>query len=72
MNHPDIDITQTNWNVFVQRNQTERCPITGVSTRLGYMPAEYSGATLDVSHTVLGGRSKSKLQAMFDKFLYQK
>ena len=72
MNHPDIDLTQTNWSVFGPRNQTEHCPITGVSTTLGYMPAEYSGATLDVSHTVHGGRSKSKLQAMFDKFLYQK
>jgi hypothetical protein len=72
MEFTDTDNTQTNWDEFRLENKSEYCPVTGVSTALGYMPAEYSGATLDVSHTVLGGRSKSKLQAMFDKFLYQK
>ena len=62
----------THWDEFKLENKSECCPVTGVSTALGYMLAEYSGATLDVSHTVHGGRSKSKLQAMFDKFLYQK
>ncbi len=72
MNYPDTDTTQTNWSEYRQRNQTEPCPITGATTSLGYMPAKYADATLDVSHTVHGGRSKSKRQAMFDKFLYQK
>jgi hypothetical protein len=72
MNYLDTDTTQTDWSNFRQQNKMECRPITGVSTALGYMPAEYSGATLVGSDTELGGQSKSKLRAMFDKFLYQK
>ena len=72
MNHPDSDTTQTNWSEFGQRNQTERCPITGVSRASGYAQVEYSDAVLLSSHAEIGGQQKSKLGAMFNKFLYQK
>ena len=72
MNYLDTDTTHTDWSEFRQQNKTERCPITGVSTAPGYVPAEHSSDALVVSHGGRGGRSTSKLQAMFDKFIYQK
>ncbi len=72
MNYPDTDTTQTDWSKFGQQNNIECCPITGVSRTPGYVQVEYSGAALVGSHAEPGGRSKLKLQAMFDKFLYQK
>ncbi len=66
------DTTQTDWSEFEQQNIIECCPVTDASRTPGYVQVEYSGAALVSSHAELGGRSKSKLQAMFDKFLYQK
>lgn len=71
MNYLDTDTTHTDWSEFGQQNKTERCPITGVSTAPGYVPAEHSSDALVDSHAERGGRSKSKQKAMFDKFLYQ-
>ena len=72
MNYPDTDTTQTDWNESRQRNPAERCPITGVSMAPGLMPVEHYGDARVASQTVHKGRSESKLQAMFDKFLYQR
>ena len=72
MNYLDTDTTHTDWSEFGQQNKTERCPITGVSTAPGYVLAEHSSDALVGNHAERGGRSKSKLQAMFEKFLYQK
>ncbi len=72
MNDLDTDTTQTDWSEFGQQNKTERCPITGVPTAPGYVLAEHSSDALVGSHAERGGRSKSKLQAMFEKFVYQK
>ena len=72
MNYLDTDTTQTDWSESGQRNPTERCPITGVSMAPDIMLAEYAGDAQVGSHTVHKGRSESKLQAMFDKFLYQR
>ena len=72
MYYPDTDTTQTDWSESGQRNPNERCPITGVSLAPGFIPSEYSSDVQVGSHTVHKGRSESKLQAMFDKFLYQR
>ena len=72
MNYPDTDTTQTDWSESGQRNPNERCPITGVSMAPGLMPVEYSGDARVAGHRIHKGRSESKLQAMFDKFLYQR
>ena len=72
MNYLDADTTNTNWSEFEQQEETERCPITGVSRALHYGPAGLSDVELAGSYVEHGGRPNSKLQAMFDKFLYQK
>ena len=72
MIHHDTDTTQTDWSEFGQPEKTERCPVTGVPTALKYDPRELCSDKLADCHAELGGRSKSKLQVMFDKFLYQK
>ena len=72
MNYPDTDTTQTGWSESRQRNPAERCPITGVSMAPGFMSVEHSGDARVVSHRIHKGRSESKLQAMFDKFLYKR
>jgi hypothetical protein len=72
MNYLDIDTTHTDWNNFGQRNKTERCPVTGVSTALKYGPADRSSDELDVSETGRRDQSNLELEAMIDKFLYQK
>ena len=72
MNYLDTDTTQTDWSNFRQQNKMECRPITGVSRASGYAQAEYSDAVLLSSHAELGGQQKSKLGAMFNKFLYQK
>ena len=72
MNHLDTDTTQTDWSEFGRRNETARCPITGVSTMPALGPVEHFSNAADGDHPGQGGRSKSKLQIMFDKFLYQK
>ena len=72
MKYLDTDTTDTDWNEFGQQNKTERCPVTGVSTALKYEPAEDSSDEVVGSYTEPREQSNSKLQAMFDKFLYQK
>ena len=72
MNCLDTDTTHTDWNESGQQNKTERCPVTGVSTALKYEPAERSSDELDDNYTESREQSNSKLQAMFNKFLYQK
>ena len=72
MNYLDADTTNTDWSEFEQPKETECCQITGVSRALHYGPAGFSGDELTDSCVERGGRSNSKLQAMFDKFLYQK
>ena len=72
MNNPDADITTTDWSEFAGQNTTARCPITGVSTAPAYGPVEHFSDASTGSNSGRRGRSKSKLQMMFDKFLYQK
>jgi hypothetical protein len=72
MNYPDTDTTQTAWSNFRQQNETERCPVTGVSRMSGYVQVEFSSAPSIGSHVESERQSKSKLGGMFDKFLYQK
>ena len=73
MTYLDTDTTDTDWSEYRQPNTTAgRCPLTGVPTARDYGPAALCGDGLIVSSAGRGGRSKSKLQAMFDKFLYQK
>lgn len=64
--------TNTQRSELEQQNKSERCPITGVSTAPVYVPNKHPGDTLAGSDSEYGGRSNSKLQAMFNKFLYQK
>ena len=72
MNHLDSNNTNNDWTDFERQEESERCPITGVSRTLHYAPAELCSDELTDSRVERGGRSNSKLQAMFDKFLYQK
>ena len=72
MNNSDTDTTQTDWSNSRQQNDTECCPVTGVSRMPGYVQVEYSSAIPIGSHVEIEGQSKSKLGAMFNKFLYQK
>ena len=72
MNHLDADITNTDWSEFERQEETERCPITGVSGALHYGPPELCGDELTGNCVERGGQSNSQLQAMFDKFLYQR
>ena len=72
MSYSDADTTQTDWSNFRQQNDTECCPVTGVSRIPGYVQVEYSSATPIDSYVKIGGQSKSKLWVMFNKFLYQK
>ena len=72
MNYLDADTTNTDWSEFEQQQETDRCPITGVSRAPRGRPAGLSSDELTGSHVERGGRSNSKLQAMFNKFLYQR
>lgn len=72
MNYLDTDTTNTDWSEFEQQKEIERCPITGVSRAFQFGSAELPCDELVDSKFKRGGRSQSKLQAMFDKFLYQK
>ena len=72
MNYLDVDNTNTDWSEFEQQKEAERCPITGVSRALHYGPVGHSGDELIDSNVERRGRPISNLQAMFNKFLYQK
>ncbi|UCH40599.1 MAG: hypothetical protein JSU67_02550 [Gammaproteobacteria bacterium] len=72
MEYIDTDTTHTDWDELGQQNKTERCPVTGVSTALKYGPAEHSSDEPVGSDTERRKQSNPELQAMFDKFLYQK
>ena len=72
MNHFDTDTYHEDPSEFGLHNEPERCPITGVSRAPVYPTGEvFSGSLID-RHIERRARRKSKLQAMFDKFLYQK
>lgn len=72
MYYLDADTTNTDWSEFEQPKETERCPITGVSRALHYGPAGLSDDELTGSKVEREERPNLELQAMFDKFLYQK
>jgi hypothetical protein len=72
MNYLDTDTTHTDWSEFEAHNEPGRCPITGVSTAPGYVTAGFPGDSPADSPAERSARSNPKLQAMFDKFLYQK
>ena len=72
MTYLDTDTTHTDWSECRQPKTTGRCPLTGVPTALDYGSTVHCCDGLIASSAERGGRSKSKLQAMFDKFLYQK
>ena len=71
MNYIDTDTTLTDSSEYGLQNETERCPITGVSTVPGYMTVWLSSDS-PVDSRAEHRRSNSKLEAMFDKFLYRK
>ena len=72
MTYLDTDTTHTDWSECRQPNSIERCPLTGVPTALDYGSAVLCSDGPIAGPAGSGRRSKSKLQAMFDKFLYQK
>lgn len=72
MNYLDTDTTETDWSEFGHQEQSGRCPITGVSLAPVYAPDGLADDERAGGRAASRGCSKSKLQAMFDKFLYQK
>ena len=72
MNHFDTDFYQEDPSEFNLQNEAERCPITGVYRVPGYPTGLNSSDSPIDRHLERRARTNSKLQAMFDKFLYQK
>ena len=72
MNHFDSDTWHEDPNEFDLQNETERCPITGVCRASGYPTGRVSGGSPIDRHIERRASTNSKLQAMFDKFLYQR
>ena len=66
------DSTQSNWDEFVQQDQSECCPVTGVPRSLSFAELEHPDMALLTNQVESSRESKLKLQTMFDKFLYHK
>ena len=72
MNHFDTDTYYEDPSEFGLQHETERCPITGVVRAPAYPASGVAGDSPIDRHIERRARTNSKLQAMFDKFLYQK
>ena len=72
MNHFDTDTYHEDPSEFSLQHEPERCPITGVVRTPAHLAGGASGDSIIDRHIERRARTNSKLQAMFDKFLYQK
>ena len=72
MSYLDTDPTLTDWHENGRQNTAERCPITGVYTNFDSVAAEFFRSEASGDPSERKSRSSAKLQAMFNRFLYQK
>ena len=72
MDHNAADTTLMDLSEYGLPNETERCPVTGLAITPGYVLDRDSADSAADDHAESREQADSNLQAMFDKFLYQK